>query len=284
MPNGKPWPRISIVTPSHNQGEFIEETIRSVLLQGYPNLEYIIIDGGSVDGTVQIVRKYEDKLAYWVSEGDRGQANAINKGFQKATGEIFGWINSDDFYYPGAFKAVAQAFVKHPEVALVHGYEHHADRNGNIIREVFPVFRHARAVTVFLAHPMLQLACFWTSEAYRAVGGLDETLHYHLDYDFFLRLSYRFRSIYVPVSVGAFRRHSDQKTEPQQRKEFVFEQKKIMKKFISQEEMPGWGRLLLGYWYRGLLLWRWRADPVLRPFRNWFHCVLGSMHRRSSKQ
>jgi glycosyltransferase involved in cell wall biosynthesis len=285
MPNGEPWPKISIVTPSHNQGEFIEETIRSVLAQPYPNLEYIIIDGGSVDGTVDIIRKYEDNLAYWVSEGDRGQANAINKGFEKATGKIFGWINSDDFYYPRVFEVIARTFVKHADIAMVHGYEHQADRNGNIIQEVFPVFRDARAVTVYFALPLPQLTCFWTSKAYRAVGGLDENLHYHLDYDFFLRLSYRFRSMYVPVCVGVFRRYPDQKSEPRQRERFIFEQRRIIENFITQEEMSGWKRLLLGYWYRGLLFWRLRADPAcLRPFRDRFHCVLGSIHKKSSKQ
>ena len=103
MPNGEAWPRISIVTPSFNQGQFIEETIRSILLQGYPNLEYIIIDGGSTDESVEIIKKYEPWLTYWVSEKDRGQAHAINKGLERCTGEILAYINSDDYYYPGCF-------------------------------------------------------------------------------------------------------------------------------------------------------------------------------------
>src|SRR5579885_3553995 len=100
--DGSPWPRISIVTPSYNQGQFIEETIRSVLLQGYPDLEYIVIDGGSTDQSVEIIRKYERWLTYWVSEKDRGQAHAINKGFSSVTGELFNWINSDDLSYRSA--------------------------------------------------------------------------------------------------------------------------------------------------------------------------------------
>ena len=99
-------PKISTVTPSFNQGKFLEKTILSVLEQGYPNLEYIIIDGGSSDESVDIIKKYADRLNYWVSEADRGQSHAINKGFERATGEIFGWLNSDDWYHPGALQAV----------------------------------------------------------------------------------------------------------------------------------------------------------------------------------
>ena len=112
MPNGSDWPRISIVTPSYNQGKFLEETIRSVFLQGYPNLEYIIIDGGSTDNSIEIIKKYEPWLTYWVSEKDRGQSHAINKGFEHATGEIYGWLNSDDYFLPRALKAFAQASIK----------------------------------------------------------------------------------------------------------------------------------------------------------------------------
>ena len=109
-------PKITIVTPSFNQGQFIEETIRSVLDQNYPNLEYLIIDGGSTDQTIEVIRKYERQLSYWVSEKDRGQVHAINKGLARATGEIFGFLNSDDLYVPGTFEVVGEYFEKHPEL------------------------------------------------------------------------------------------------------------------------------------------------------------------------
>src|SRR5215468_10026487 len=108
-------PKLSIVTPSFNQGRFLEETIRSVLTQNYPNLEYIIIDGGSTDETVDVIRKYQDKVNYWVSEKDRGQVDAINKGIEKCTGDIFGFINSDDVYLPGTFSAVIEHFQANPK-------------------------------------------------------------------------------------------------------------------------------------------------------------------------
>jgi glycosyltransferase involved in cell wall biosynthesis len=126
------WPKISIVTPSFNQGQYIEETILSVLSQNYPNLEYIIIDGGSTDDTVEIIKKYESRITYWVSEPDRGQSHAINKGLQKCTGEIFNWLNSDDWYMPGALFDVANAFRINSRAQFVSGYENHVEQSGMI--------------------------------------------------------------------------------------------------------------------------------------------------------
>src|SRR5262249_38814525 len=115
MPEGQPWPRVSIVTPSYNQGSFLEETIRSVLLQGYPNLEYSVIDGGSTDESVEVLRRYEPWLTRWVSEADAGQSAAINLGFLPATGDVFGWLNSDDVYEPGALAHAATYLARTPQ-------------------------------------------------------------------------------------------------------------------------------------------------------------------------
>jgi len=270
--NDRLWPRVSVVTPSYNQGRFIEETIRSVLLQGYPNLEYIIIDGGSTDDTVDIIRKYQDKLAYWVSERDRGQAHAINKGFDRATGDIFAWINSDDYYYPGAFSAVGHAFSQYPEISLVHGYEHYVDEDGEFLREVFPPFKNAMITTLYFAHPLLQVSCFWRADAYHSVGGLDEKFDYHLDYDLLLRLSYKHKSMYIPQCIGAFRRYPEQKCRPELGEQFVLEHRKVIEKFLRQENVSAWNRHLLGCWLRMLLGWRYAEDSgLLRVLKRSLH-------------
>ena len=120
-PDGSPWPTIAIATPSYNQGQFIEETIRSVLLQGYPNLVYVVIDGGSSDNTTEVLRKYERHIDYWTSEADKGQADAINKGFARAQGEILAWLNSDDVYEKGVLAEVAELFLQQPDVDVFSG-------------------------------------------------------------------------------------------------------------------------------------------------------------------
>ncbi len=127
MPDESPWPKITVVTPSYNQGQFLEETIRSVLLQGYPDLEYIVIDGGSSDNSVAIIKKYERWLTYWESQPDRGQCHAVNKGWAKAKPGIWAWLNSDDTYFPGTLPKAALALKKHPAVKLVYATVSHTD-------------------------------------------------------------------------------------------------------------------------------------------------------------
>jgi glycosyltransferase involved in cell wall biosynthesis len=133
MLDGSSWPRVSIVTASLNQGRFIEETIRSVLLQGYPNLEYIVLDGGSSDNTVEIVKRYAAWLVHWVSEPDLGQSDAINKGFQRAKGEILAWLNADDIYCPRAVRIEVDFLNTHPDVSVVYGGASLIDRDGRIV-------------------------------------------------------------------------------------------------------------------------------------------------------
>ena len=244
MPDGSPWPPVSIVTPSFNQGEFLEETMRSVLLQGYPNLEYIIIDGGSSDNTLDIIHKYEPCLAYWVSEPDRGQGHAINKGFDKANGQIFAWINSDDYYYPAVIFPVTHIFARDTNIGLVHAYEAYVGPDSTLIHNTYPCFRNAKATTLYSGSTLLQLTCFWRSYCFRAVGGLDERLHYHMDYDLFLKLSYRYPSTYLQKCIGAFRRYPGQKTGPRNI-ERVREYKNVLERFLARQGICSWKNYLM---------------------------------------
>lgn len=240
-------PRISIITPSFNQAEFLDRTIRSVLDQGYPNLEYIIIDGGSKDGSVEIIRKYADRLAYWVSEPDRGQSHAINKGLQRATGEWVGWQNSDDVYFPGTFAQLAEAARRWPRADMICG-------DMQIIDEQDKLIRHMRYVqpnyTSMLAEGMVltNQAAFWRSGLHARVGWLDESLHYHFDYDWFLRvLRVGDHARHVPQFWGALRYHDATKTSTSQSK-FAEEHRAI----LDGRVLPSWKKRL--YLARRLLL------------------------------
>ena len=173
MPDGRDWPRVSVVTPSYNQGQFIEETIRSVLLQGYPNLEYIIMDGGSTDGSVEIIRRYEDRLAYWSSESDRGASAALNRGFRHATGEILGFLNSDDFYLPGCLSRIASEFQSHPIAEVVSGNGYFAGPSGELAR---PIYSDKWCLRRFAygACVIIQQATFFRRKVFEKAGGFNE--------------------------------------------------------------------------------------------------------------
>jgi len=188
MPDGSTWPKISIVTPSLNQGQFIEETIRSVLLQGYPNLEYIIIDGGSTDESVDIIKKYEKWLSYWVSGSDHGQSHAINKGFTMATGTLFAYINSDDLYEPNAFVEIAVAFTENPLPDLVAGICTIFDKNGDkrVFHPRWPE-KLSQYVRTTFSSTFGQPAAFWTRDIYLRVDGFDKSLSFCFDRAFFLK-------------------------------------------------------------------------------------------------
>jgi glycosyltransferase involved in cell wall biosynthesis len=186
--NGSPWPKVSIVTPSFNQAEYIEETIRSVLLQGYPNLEYIIIDGGSTDESVEIIKRYEKWLTFWVSEPDKGQSHAINKGFENASGQIYAYINSDDFYCPGAFGTVVPIFLQNSGVHLVAGECVIFDED--TIKRIFKPW-WPENMDHFLnpfGSTFAQPASFWSRDIHEQVGGFDESFHFCFDREFFLKI------------------------------------------------------------------------------------------------
>lgn len=199
---------VSIVTPSFNQGAFIEETIQSVLRQDYPHLEHIVVDGGSTDGTLDTLRRYS--RLRWISEPDRGQADALNKGFAMAGGEIFGWLNSDDLYLPGAISAAVEV-LRSTGCGLVHGAWRQIDEEGSFLRDVEAVpFDLARQLNH--ANLVAQPGALFTRAAFEAVGGVDVGYRYAMDYELFLRIGARFEVRHIDRVLGAYRYHPRSKT------------------------------------------------------------------------
>ncbi len=212
MPDGSPWPAISIVTPSYNQGEFIEETIRSVLLQGYPNLEYIIIDGGSSDGSVEIIKRYSGWLSYWVSEPDEGQSHAINKGMSKARGRLVAWLNSDDWLEPNALRSAAIAFRQAPAGAAgVTGRCRWWREDATEVRLAKTI--HHGLLKKTIKYGLQQPSTFFSKEIFDLVGGVDQKLHYVMDKDLWLRIQHRgYEFQTTDLILSNFRCHEGSKT------------------------------------------------------------------------
>jgi hypothetical protein len=213
-PDGEDWPRISIVTPSYNQGGYIEETIRSVLLQNYPNLEYIIIDGGSTDESVKIIKKYESWLTYWVSEPDRGQSHAINKGFERCSGDIYNWLCSDDILLTDALTTVAKE-ISLTEPAWVIGGSSVRDEVTNNCRSI-PAPESFGMIN-FLAWGALwinQPSVFWNREIKERAGLINEHLNYCMDSDLWLRFYTLAVPNIMPKAISQYRYHSEAKTTP----------------------------------------------------------------------
>lgn len=208
---GCPWPRVTVVTPSYNQARFIEETLRSVLLQGYPRLEYFVIDGGSNDGSVEIIKRYAPFLARWTSERDRGQSHAINKGFAWATGDIVAWINSDDVYRPGAIAAAVEEFLRNPRAGLVYGRASDCDEHGVPMDRYkgrpFSLDDMIRGGT-----PIAQPSAFFDKRVLDKAGHLDESLHYTMDYDLWLRLAAAADVVFVDAIWSDFRHYPESKS------------------------------------------------------------------------
>lgn len=203
-------PLVSIVTPSYNQGAFLEETIRSVLSQQYPHVEYWIIDGGSSDGSVEIIKKYADHLAGWVSEPDQGQADAINKGFHMVRGEIVTWINSDDVYRPQAIENAVRALQSHPEVGFVYSDVDSIDANGELFNRMH--YDQWQLLDLMTFKILGQPSVFFRRSVLEDAGGLDASYHYLLDHHLWLRMALKTQMKYVPGQVwSAARMHASAK-------------------------------------------------------------------------
>jgi GT2 family glycosyltransferase len=207
-------PRLSVLTPSLNQARYLEQSIRSVIDQGHSDVEHLVVDGGSRDDSVEVIRRYEHRLAYWVSEPDRGQSHAVNKALDRSTGDWIGWLNSDDYYLPGAFDAVVSTLGKaESDVAFVFGRGLRVGPDGREIGPFWPrtpVFN--RDALLYGVDYILQPSVFVRRSAWKAVGPLDETLRYCMDYDLWLRLSEKFKVATVPHAVAASREHRESKT------------------------------------------------------------------------
>lgn len=262
MPDGSPWPKISIVTPSYNQGKFIEETIRSVLLQNYPNLEYIIIDGGSTDGSVEIIKKYEQWLTYWESEQDRGQSHAINKGWAKATGDVISYLNSDDIYLPNALRIVAEKFIMNNEYSIFTGAIGSTDSNSVIKNIRNPYLQYTTPVDLtLLDHEkwfIPQSSSFFTKILLDNIGRfVREDLHYTMDRELIYRAVKNGKLFIIENALSTYRHHPNCKTTAnilesyeENRKAFSYCQWGKKKQFRRRKKVLRW-RIALGYWRQG---------------------------------
>jgi len=255
-------PLVSIVTPSYNQARFLEQTILSVLNQSYDHIEYIVIDGGSTDGSVDILETYADRIDYWVSEEDRGQTDAINKGLERATGEIMAWINSDDTYQPHAVQEVVAFFNEHPQVGMVYGDANIIDEEGHVIGEFNAQqtsYRRLRRGGVYIPQP----AAFWRGALWHEVGPLDPSFYFAMDYDLWLRLADISQLAYHRGHTWAnFRVHGESKT--------ITADARCWDEMLQIHRRDGgrWVSFLVAkYWIRRLLtpiwIW-WRRRKLLK--------------------
>jgi len=201
----KSFPLVSIVTPSFNQAEYLEQTIRSVLDQNYPAIEYFIVDGGSTDGSVDIIRKYESQITWWVSEPDKGQAEAINKGLSRANGEVVAWLNSDDLYMPGSITEAVNSLQVNPQAAMVYGDAMNIDIQGNVIKKL--IFPDWGLDDLMAFRIICQPAVFMRRSILDQVGFLDPTYHYMLDTHLWIRMARMGTVVHVPKIFAGARFH-----------------------------------------------------------------------------
>ena len=229
MNNTSPaYPKISLVTPSLNQGKFIEATIQSVLSQNYPNLEYLVMDGGSSDNTIDVLKSYSSQLQ-WVSEKDKGQTDAINKGLRIASGEIVAYLNADDLLLPGTLLKIAQLFMEHPQTMWITGQCRIIDENNREIRKLITAYKNlwlrlSHRSILLITDYISQPATFWRANLMSEMGYLDESLHYAMDYEYWLRLYSKYPPLFVPQYLAAFKIHPQSKNSSSGHKDVYIEE------------------------------------------------------------
>ncbi len=202
--------RISVVTPSFNMASYLEDTIESVLTNLHEGDEYFVIDGGSTDGSVDIIRRYEKSLTGWLSETDAGYADALAKGFERATGDILCWINTGDMYLSGALDAARKLLTE--DIDMIFGDDFYIGEDNKVLFYSRGWVPDLRMAMLYGGWTPLQDACFWRRDLYLKIGGIDRSLRYAADYDLFLRMALAGRAGYAPVAFSAFRRHTGQKS------------------------------------------------------------------------
>ena len=254
-------PLVSIITPSFNQSRYVEATINSVLSQDYPNIEYLIVDGGSQDGTVEIIKKYEDKLAWWASEKDKGQTDAINKGFARAKGEILAWLNSDDTYEPGAISAAVKYLQEHPQVGLVYGDCNFINEDGRVIGKFGSAQTNQHLLRQGYVH-IPQQTMFFRADLWKKVGPLDPSFYFAMDYDLWTRISAHAELKYVPQTWANFRLHTTGKT--------IVADDRCWPEMVRVHYRDGGSFIsviVAKYYVRKLIapLWNWRRRRMLNP-------------------
>ncbi|HUE98447.1 MAG TPA: glycosyltransferase family 2 protein [Anaerolineales bacterium] len=231
---------VSIITPSYNQVKYLEQTIQSVLGQEYPNIEYIVIDGGSTDDSEKVIRKYMDRLAYWISEKDSGQAEAINKGFLRARGNIVAWLNSDDYYFPDTISSVVQVFDENPEVVMIYGDMLAVDENGQTINAL--KYKQLSLQDLLCFQIIGQPSVFIRRDVLEKTGRLDTTFHFLLDHHLWIRIAQHGKILHVPHIWSAARYHAEAKNRAKAA-EFGREAFRILEWAKSQ---PGLGEAVSG--------------------------------------